>query len=104
MQKIVKRDNLVISTGGGVPCYHNNMELINGNGISIYMRMNSATLARHLEHDKAGRPLVRDRSGKELIRYISDKLQEREKFYLQAQYVVDGLNVKLEKLLEIINS
>ncbi len=104
LHEIIQQDDLVISTGGGVPCFYNNMDLINKNGISIYLKMHPADLADRLDKIKADRPLLKNKSGSQLIRYIKQKLKEREKYYLKARFIVDGLDVKEEKLLEIIKS
>lgn len=81
----VSKTNLVISTGGGTPCFYNNMEIINSIGKSIYIDLPAETLAQRLENEKSKRPLIADLSKEELLLYIQKKLNERKAFYALAQ-------------------
>ena len=78
----------VISTGGGTPCFNDNMELIKYSGISIYLRLPVKTLHLRLLNSKKNRPLINDLSEKELFNYIQKQIREREPYYLQANEVV----------------
>lgn len=102
IRRIVQMDNVVISTGGGVPCFHNNMELINKNGLSIYLKMKSEDLLKRLKGSKYERPLIRDLSPSELDQYITEKLKEREPHYLKSKYVVDGSHPDIPGIIETI--
>lgn len=100
--RIVQMEDVVISTGGGVPCFNTNMELINKHGISIYLKMNPEDLLKRLKGSKYERPLIRDLSPKELDQYISEKLKEREPHYLKSKYVVDGSHPDVPGIIETI--
>ncbi len=78
---------VVVSTGGGTPCYHHGIEEINSHGLSIFLDMSPATIAHRLLHARQKRPLVMDKTGKELIRYIEKKLAERLTCYEKAQNI-----------------
>ena len=80
-------DNLVVSTGGGTPCFLDNMEFIKDNGISIYLRMTSRELASRLKSVKKKRPLLKELSPDGLEEWISAQLMIREPFYLRANYI-----------------
>lgn len=91
LHEIAEFNNVIISTGGGVPCFFDNMEFMNKSGITVYLKMSSAELADRLEKSHANkRPLLAERKGEELLRFISDGLAKREAFYLQADYSVNG--------------
>lgn len=80
-------DNVVVSTGGGTPCFFENMQFIKDNGISIYLRMTSRELASRLKSVKKKRPLLKELSSFELEEWISAQLLKREPFYLQASHI-----------------
>jgi len=90
-------EHAVISTGGGLPCFFDNMQWINEHGRSVYIQLSPKTLADRLEHEKITRPLLRDKHGDALIAFIGDKLAEREPFYKQATIVANGLSLTAEK-------
>lgn len=91
-------EHAVVSTGGGLPCFFDNMQWINAHGRSLYIQLSPKTLADRLEHEKVTRPLLRDKHGDALIAFIGDKLAEREPFYKQATIVANGLSLTAEKV------
>ena len=97
-------DNAIISTGGGLPCFFDNMQWINGHGKSIYIQLAPKILADRLEHEKVTRPVLQNRHGDELIAFIADKLVEREVFYKQATIVANGLSLTAEKVEKLLHS
>lgn len=91
-------ENTVIATGGGTPCYFDNMEWMNQNGTTIYIEMSPAALASRLEKGKTKRPLLKGLDETEIIDFISDKLEERNPYYSQASLVIPGLGLTVELL------
>ena len=102
LKEMVTLQDAVISTGGGLPCTGNNMDLINRKGVSIYLRMEPAALLNRLSRGKSRRPLIRHLSRQELETFIQEKLREREPVYLRAHHIINGLNFKMDELLEIL--
>jgi shikimate kinase len=98
LKEIAGLDKVVVSTGGGTPCYSNNMDIINNSGVSIYLKMSSDTLYSRLRESKTNRPLLSGLNDQELRQYIADKLQEREFFYSQAHFKVKAKDLKPEEL------
>ncbi len=90
LSETFKTDNIVISTGGGTPCFFNNMEMINANGISIYLKMNSKSLINRLLNAKRKRPLITGKSPEELLSFVTSQLKLRETFYLKAKIIANG--------------
>jgi shikimate kinase len=90
-EKIVQQEeNLIISTGGGTPCYANNHLLLKGdNVVSIYLKGSIHTLYQRLINEKIKRPLLANLTGEELKEYIAKSLFERSYFYNQATYKLD---------------
>ena len=97
-------EHAIVSTGGGLPCFFDNMEWINTHGKSLYIQLSPKTLADRLEHEKVTRPLLRDKHGDALIAFIGEKLAEREMFYKQATVIANGLSLNAEKAEELLNS
>ncbi len=97
-------ENHVVSTGGGTPCFFNNMDLINQNGISVYIKMHPKSLFFRLLNSKRTRPLASGLDSVSLQKSIDEKLSEREEFYAHAKVIVKGENIDVESLSERIKS
>jgi len=92
----------IISTGGGTPCYSNNLDLINNNNNvkSIYLKASISILTDRLFIDIHNRPLISHlNSKKELNNYISKHLFERSNFYNQADIIIDVDNKKIKEII-----
>jgi shikimate kinase len=94
----------IISTGGGTPCYRNNMDFMIKTGVVVYLRMSPSQLSSRLEGDSDSRPLIRNLQKTELLQYISAKLADREKYYLRATIITDGFDLDIKALCEMINA
>ena len=82
-------ENVVISTGGGTPCFFDNMEYMNTQGLTVYLKASPETLRTHLRMGKQRRPLVAGKNDEELDAFIRESLDKREPYYNQAQIVFD---------------
>ena len=102
LKKTLYPENAIISTGGGLPCYFDNMDWMKANGKSVYIKLTPKTLADRLETGKEERPLLQEKHGDALVDFIEQKLEEREKFYSQANIIVDGLSLTAEKLEQVL--
>ncbi|MCQ2286009.1 MAG: shikimate kinase [Bacteroidales bacterium] len=102
--EVLEKENVVISTGGGTPCFFNSMEIINSKSISIFIEMSPKSLLDRLAHSKKPRPLTSQLSPIELEQYIENKLAERLPFYTQADLTVKGENFNVENLLNDLNA
>jgi shikimate kinase len=94
--------NVIVSTGGGLPCFFDHMDWMNANGETLYIKLSPATLAERLDKGKAKRPVLQGKHGDELVEFITSKLAERESFYQQAGHIIDGINLSVERLVEAI--
>jgi shikimate kinase len=104
LKKVLEKSNVVISAGGGTPCYFNNMELMNNNGITIYLKMSVDGLVNRLVHAKEKRPLIENKTEPELRAFITRQLEKREDFYNQAQYTIKGKSLDMEELVSFVTS
>lgn len=101
-QLINNKDRYLIAVGGGTPCFNENIDLINNNGTSIYLKYNVGVLASRLLSSKAERPLIANKTKEELVDFISDLLSEREQFYNQSKIVVQGNNINSKQVLDLL--
>jgi len=97
-------ENVVISTGGGAPCFFDNMELMNKTGLTVYLAPGTETIAMRILKSKTERPLVSGKSKEELTAYILDSLEKRAPYYEQAAIVIrKENNIGAELVIEEIN-
>lgn len=82
-------DDAVVSCGGGTPCFFDNMELMNRNGITRYLKTPLDTLIHRLNIERQGRPVLANVSSDDLPKIVEQQLSEREKFYSMAKEVVE---------------
>lgn len=82
--KIVTRDSIVLSTGGGTPCYGVNLSLLLQNTRVVYLQWSVSSLVRHVQQEKAHRPLLSDVPEERLSDFIGPHLLERNAFYQKA--------------------
>ncbi len=99
---IASGGDAVVSTGGGTPCFHDNMALMNANGVTVYLKLSPATLAGRLASAKVCRPLLADKSPEELLQYVADMLDVREEYYGRAKVVVADPSRDVTKLIDIL--
>jgi len=93
----------ILSTGGGTPCFHGNMEWMNRNGITVYLKLDPLSLFHRLKASKRPRPLLEGKSDDELLEFIKSNLAERESVYRQARYQVKGEDLDVLSLVNNIN-
>jgi shikimate kinase len=98
LKRVIEKDNLVVACGGGTPCYYDNMELMNNNGVSVYIKMSVDTLVKRLSNAKEKRPLIENKTESELRTFINRQLEKREDIYHKAQYTVKGKDLNVEEL------
>ena len=88
LNRTVAIDNTVIATGGGTPCFNNNMNLMNETGLTIYLKLSMERLFERLKEEQTNRPLLKGLQDEKLKEFIAAELDRREPYYRQAQYTV----------------
>jgi len=94
--------DIVVSTGGGVPCFNNNMELMNRSGLTIYLSATPALILTRIGPYAWKRPLFQQMDGADILEKITAHLKSREMFYQQAQIIIDATNPDIEELKKLI--
>jgi shikimate kinase len=94
---------LVVATGGGAPCFYNNMDFIKSTGISIFINVPPAELAqRIIQHGKDDRPLLSGITG--LEQELEMRLRDRLPYYTRADFTVTRETSQVNALLELVRS
>lgn len=87
LHEMKNKEMTVISTGGGTPCFFDNMRWMNENGITVFLETPPEILAERLISEMENRPLLQGLSKKELIDFIEKKLEMRNPFYFKTQLI-----------------
>jgi shikimate kinase len=102
LHEVGEFENVLISTGGGTPCFFDNMEYMNRQGKSVFLDVNVDVLFRRLRVAKQQRPILQGKNDEELRSFIVEALEKRLPYYSQAIYKFDGQY--LETRSQIANS
>jgi shikimate kinase len=102
IRKFSEKDKVVISTGGGAPCYHNNLDYMLQSGCTIYLKLTPAQLKSRLIGGTRERPLIKNLKEKDLLNFIEEKLQLRESYYNRADIITDGFDLEINDLFSLI--
>lgn len=96
--------NKIVSTGGGLPIYSDNMRYIKKNGISIYLKTPIQILYNRLKNSSDNRPLIQNIKNSDLKKFINKQIKQREYFYKQANYILETKDLSKEEILRKIHS
>lgn len=110
LHEVAEFENVILSCGGGTPCFFDNMDYMNGQGDVIYLKAEPEVLYKHLLMGKTERPLLKNKTPEELITFIKEQLKLREPFYTKARHVLDvslmdnyeKIQITVNKILDII--
>ena len=89
LHEIAEFEDVIVSCGGGTPCFFANIDYMNQQGPVIYLKAEPEVLYKHLVMSKNDRPLLRGKSPEQLITFIREQLEKREPFYSKARYTLD---------------
>lgn len=96
-------DDVVVSTGGGLPIWRDNMARMNLAGHTIYLRRTPEQIARRLTpYGRQKRPKLRGLDDAELVEFMTANMAEREPFYAQAKLVIDCAETSDDEVIERI--
>lgn len=90
LHEVAEFENVVISTGGGAPCFFDNMEFMNRTGKTVFLNVHPDILFQRLRVAKQQRPILQGKQDEELKDFIIQALERRAPFYKQAQYIFDA--------------
>lgn len=96
LREVAMFEDVLISTGGGAPCFFDNMKFMNESGTTVYLQVSVEELAKRLEICKHTRPILQGHSGDSLVAFIAENLEKRNPYYTQASIVFDAENMLTE--------
>ena len=82
-------EDVILSCGGGTPCFFDNMEYMNSRGDTVYLKASPEVLCAHLRMGKTRRPLLEGKTPEQLLGFVTEQLLRREQYYMQARHVLD---------------
>ncbi|MCO5234177.1 MAG: shikimate kinase [Chitinophagales bacterium] len=101
LENLNPKDHLIISTGGGAPCFNDNMDLMNQKGTTIYLNRSKETVMKQLLKGIEKRPLLRGKTEEEIWTFYDNKLSERKQFYEKANiHAADMGYVEISQILK----
>ncbi|MCD8202646.1 MAG: shikimate kinase [Prevotella sp.] len=111
LHEVAEFEDVVISCGGGTPCFFDNMDYLNGQGETVYLQSTPDVLYQHLKMGKVERPLLKDKTAEEMKDFIAEQLAAREQYYLKAKHVLDvtlldsygKVKISVERLRTMLN-
>lgn len=103
LQSTENLENAVISTGGGTPCFNDNMAWMNAHGTTVFLKISPQTAVSRIMLSKKKRPLAAGKTEAELATFVEKHYGARMSFYEQAQHVVKGEDLDLEIVVELLN-
>ena len=89
LHEVAEFEDVIISCGGGTPCFFDNIDYLNQQGLTVYLKAEPEVLYKHLQMAKVERPLLKGKSKEELLTFIKEQLEKREPFYTKARYTLD---------------
>lgn len=105
LQELIQLPDFILSTGGGLPCFFDNMEVINKSGISIFLNVSPSIIGKRLWNtDNQNRPLLKGKTEESLLDYLELKHQERYPYYSKSKIVLQGDNLSAEMIIEALKS
>ena len=102
LEDFSKIPDIVVSTGGGLPCFYNSMDLMNKTGLTIYLEAEPELLLIRIEPSARKRPLFNQMQGENTLQKITEHLKTREPFYKLAKITIDAANPDMDELTLII--
>lgn len=94
--------NLVLATGGGTPCYGNNLEVMKSAGIVIHIFSPIDVLEERILNVEQQRPLLNSKNKESLYKGLSETFHKRKPFYEQADITFEPGRDTLEEILQLI--
>lgn len=100
LSKVIdSEERFVLATGGGTPCFYNSIDLINANGLSIFINVSTSALAERLKKTKIEeRPKLKD---VDLSIELAKTLEKRNEYYQKAALTLDSDSATVDELKKL---
>lgn len=104
LEEVASFDNVILATGGGAPCFFDNMDLMNRAGYCIFLDVDVDSLVSRLMHARIERPLIKGKSEQQLREFIEDLMKKRRPFYEKAHYILKGKEILPEQIIDLVKA
>ncbi len=91
-------ENAVIATGGGTPCFYDNMDWMNHLGITVFLEMSLSGIISRVKNSKKKRPILMNKSDDEMAHFVHEHLRHRNIYYSQAQIITPAESIDYQAL------
>jgi shikimate kinase len=102
LKEVSAFDDVIVATGGGAPCFFDNMEVMNQTGFCIFLDVDTETLVNRLIHAKIERPIIKGKSPDQLHQFIEEMMQKRRPYYEKARYTLKGSEITPEMVISLL--
>ena len=99
-EAVAEDENLILACGGGTPCYFDNLEVMNSQGITVFLETSIPVLITRLQLQNAERPLVAGKTDDEIREKVLSQLCERLPHYMEAKLKWHGDDLEDEEAIE----
>lgn len=89
LHEVAEFEDIILSTGGGTPCFFDNMTYMNRVGTTVYLKASPEALTERISLCKHSRPAVRHLDGEALAAFVRKALTHRTPYYERAHHVFD---------------
>ena len=111
LHEVAEFEDVIISCGGGTPCFFDNMDYMNAQAENVYLKARPEVLYDHLRMGRTERPLLTGKSPEELQSFIAEQLKLREPYYSKARHTLDvslmdnyeKIKISVSKLRELLH-
>jgi Shikimate kinase len=104
LEEVALFNDVIIATGGGAPCFFDNVEVMNSAGHCIFLDVAIDSLVKRLIHSKTERPLIKGKSPDELKTFIEALMQKRRPFYEKAKYILKGNELHPSDVIAVVKN
>ncbi len=102
LEEVASFDDVIVATGGGAPCFFDNVDLMNNSGLCFFLDVATTSLVSRLITAKTERPLIKGKSPEELQGFIEGMMEKRRPFYEKARYILKGTEIRAAQVIELI--
>ena len=111
LHEVAEFENVIISCGGGTACVFDNIDYMNAQGETVYLKATPEVLYGHLKMGKTVRPLLLNKTADEVQVFIREQLEKREPFYSKAKHTLDvslmdnyeKIKISVQRLRELLS-
>lgn len=103
LRKFASKKNFILATGGGTPCFDENLEWMKLHGKVFYLKAEPEFILEKVLNEVEKRPLLKNVNSSELLFFIQKKLAEREPEYSKANVILKAEELTENSLSPYIN-